>query len=129
VSRRPHFHPIDDDKLYKTQESLWWDGEALGFIYNGNIPALLALSTQESIVDADFLTRLKEGHSSCNYFSEENSSKWKSKKIVKSTDGLFRYHNRLVIPHPAKSLKKVLLLEYHDNVVLCNCRRVLATLL
>jgi hypothetical protein len=22
VSRRPHFHPIDDDKLYKTQESL-----------------------------------------------------------------------------------------------------------
>jgi len=29
VSRRPDFHPIDDDQLNNAQESLWWDGEVL----------------------------------------------------------------------------------------------------
>jgi len=50
-------------------------------------------------------------------------------KIEKSKDGLFRYHNRLVIPRPAQALKKVLLLEYHDNASHSNHPCVLATLL
>ena len=40
VSRRPNFHPIDDDSLNNTQESLWWDGKVLDVMYNGNEPAL-----------------------------------------------------------------------------------------
>ncbi len=65
--------------------------------------ALLTLSTEELNVDAYFLARLKEPYSSCNYFSYENSLRWKSQNIVKSMDGLFTYHNRLVIPRPAKT--------------------------
>jgi len=48
---------------------------------------------------------------------------------VKSTDELFRFHNRLVIPRPARALKKVLLFEYHNNACHSNYRRVLAALL
>ena len=129
VSRRPDFHPIDDDKLYNTQECLWWDGKVLNAMRSDNEPALLALSTEELNVDADFLTQLKEAYSSCNYFSLENSLRWKSQNIVKSTDGLFRKHNRVVIPRPAKALRESLLLEYHDNAGHSNHRRVLATLL
>ena len=43
--------------------------------------------------------------------------------------GLFRYHNRVVIPCSAKTLKKVLILEYHDNVGHPNYRRLMAPLL
>ncbi len=42
---------------------------------------------------------------------------------------MFTYHNRLVIPRPAKALKQSLLLEYHDNDGHSNHRRVLVTLL
>jgi len=103
VSRRPDFLPIDDDKLYNTQECLWWDGKVLDVLNNNNEPALLALSMEELNVDVDFLAQLKEAYTSCNYFSDENNLRWKSQKIEKSTDGLFRYHNRLVIPRPAKA--------------------------
>ncbi len=101
----------------------------LDVMRSDNEPALLALSTQELNVDVDFLAQLKETYSSCNYFSNENSLRWKSQNIVKSTDGLFTYHNRLVIPRPAKALKQSLLLEYHDNAGHSNHCRVLATLL
>jgi hypothetical protein len=84
--RRPDFLPIDDDKLYNTQESLWWDGKVLDVLNNDNEPALSALSMEELNVDVDFLTQLKEAYSSCNYFSDGNSLRWKSQKIVKSTD-------------------------------------------
>jgi hypothetical protein len=57
VSRSSYFHPIDDDKFCNTQESLWWDGVVLDVIYNGNEPALLALSMEELNVDVDFLTQ------------------------------------------------------------------------
>jgi len=59
VSRRPDFHPIDDEKLYNTQESLWWDGKVLDVMRSDNEPALLALSTEELNVNVDFFTRLK----------------------------------------------------------------------
>ncbi len=46
VSRRPDFHLIDDEKLYNTQECLWWDGKVLDVMRSDNEPALLALSTE-----------------------------------------------------------------------------------
>ncbi len=89
-----------------------------------NEPALLALSTEELNVDVDFLTQLKEAYSSCNFFSLENGLRWKSQNIVKSTDELFRKHNCVVIPRPAKASRESLLLEYHDNAgqsSTCSC--------
>ena len=53
----------------------------LDVIYNGNDPALLALSAEELNVEVDFLTQLKKAYSSCYNFSEENSPRWKSKKM------------------------------------------------
>jgi hypothetical protein len=70
VSRRPDFLPIDDDKLYNTQEYLWWNGKVLDVLNNDNEPALLALSTEILNVDVDFLAQLKEAYTSCNYFSD-----------------------------------------------------------
>ena len=49
--------------------------------------------------------------------------------IEKSTDGLFRYHNRVVIPRLALALIKALLFEYHDNASHPNYRRLMASLL
>jgi hypothetical protein len=60
VSRRRDFHPIDDNQLYNTQGSLWWDGEVLDVVYNGNELALLELSKEKFNVNVDFLTQLKE---------------------------------------------------------------------
>ena len=77
----------------------------LAVLNNDNEPALLALSTEILNVDVDILAQLKEAYTSCNYFSDDNSLRWQSQKIEKSTDGLFRYHNRLVIPRPAQALK------------------------
>jgi hypothetical protein len=129
VSQRPDFLPIDDDKLYNTQDCLWRDGKVLDVLNNDKEPALLALSTEILNDVVDILAQLKEAYISCNYFSDENSLRWKSQKIEKSTDGSFRYHNRLVITRPAQALKMVLLLEYYDNASNSNHRRVLATLL
>jgi hypothetical protein len=151
VSRRPDFFPIE--KLYSPDESLWWDGGVLDVLENdNNEPALLALTTsglsvvstcelsvdqtRESVgsmcklsVDDVFLSQLRGAYSDCKYFSEENIDKRKSKNIIKTNDGLFMYHNRLVIPRPAHPLIKMLLFEYHDNCGHSNYRRVLASLL
>ena len=51
------------------------------------------------------------------------------KKIEKSSDGLYRYHNRVVIPRPANVLIKAMLFEYHDNVSHPNYRRLMFSLL
>jgi hypothetical protein len=84
---------------------------------NGNDPALLSPLTLELNVDDDFLSKLKGADSACSYyFSGENELRRKSQNIMKSSDELFRYHHRVGIPRPAKALKKILLLKYHDNV-------------
>ena len=58
VSRRPDFLPIDN--LYMLDESLWWDGKVHDIDTNGNVLALLALSTLKALnVDDDFLANLK----------------------------------------------------------------------
>ena len=58
MSRRPDFLSVDN--LYRPNESLMCDGNVPGIMYFRNIPALLALSTLESLnVDDEFLTNLK----------------------------------------------------------------------
>ena len=62
----------------------------LDVIYNGNEPALLALSAEELNVDVDFLTQLKETHFSYKYLSEENSPRWKNlQSFHKAKNGIF----------------------------------------
>ncbi len=100
MSRRPDFYQIDN--LYMPELNLWWDGNVPGIISNGNDPALLALSTLESLnVDEDFLSQLKGAYSICNFFSNETLERRKRQLIEKSSEGLFPYHNRVVIPRLA----------------------------
>jgi hypothetical protein len=49
--------------------------------------------------------------------------------LDKSTEGLYTYHDRLVIPRPAQDLRILLLNEYHDNAGHPNWRRLLTNLL
>ncbi len=98
---------------------------------NGNDPALLALSTLETLnVDEDFLSKLKRAYSICNYFFDENIEWRLRRRIEKSFDGLFsRYHNRVVIPVRQVLWLKALLIEYHGNVGPFNYRRLMASLI
>ncbi len=128
MSRRPDFHQIDD--MYMPKLNLWWDGNVPDIIYNGNNPTLLALSTLELLnVDDDFLSQLKRTYSTCNYFFDENIKRRKRQLIEKSSNGLFRYHNHVVIPRPTLALIKALLIEYHDNACHPSYRRLMASLL
>ena len=102
----------------------------LDIICNGSDPTLLALTTFQSLnVDDNFLSQLKGAYLSCNYFSDENMGRRKRQLIEKSSDGLIRYHHRVVIPFPSLSLIKALFVEYHDNVGHPNYRRFMASLL
>jgi len=51
-------------------------------------------------VDDDFLSDLKGAYPTCAYFYNDNNERRLRQKIDKSSDGLFRYHNRVVIPSP-----------------------------
>ena len=73
-----------------------------GIDMNGNAPTLLTLSTMKLNIDDDFLSRLKGAYSSCSYFSDENELRRKRQNILKSSDGLFRYHHHVVISRLAK---------------------------
>ncbi len=53
----------------------------------------------------------------------------RGKNNEKSSDGLFRYHSRVVIPRPANALIKAFVFEYHDNAGHPNSRRLMASLL
>ena len=79
---------------------------AYGIDTNASDPALLALSTLLEVLngDDDFSSKLKGAYSSCSYFSNENIERNLRHKIEKSSDGLFRYDNRVVIPRPASAL-------------------------
>ena len=68
--------------MYKPDESLWWDGKVLDIDTNGNYPA----------------------YSTCAYFSNDNNERRLRQKIKKSSDGLFRYQNRVVIPRSISAL-------------------------
>ncbi len=59
MSRRPKI-----GSMYLLEMNLWWDGNVLDLIHNGNDPALLALSTLENLNDDDaFLSQLKGAYS------------------------------------------------------------------
>jgi len=53
--------------------------------------------------------------------------RWKGHELIKSSDGLYTYHDRLVIPRQAQNVHILLLIEYQDNVGHPNWRRLLAT--
>ena len=128
MSRCPDFLLIDN--LYRPDESLWWNGKVHYIDTNGNGPALLSLSTLEALnVDDDFLSNLKGAYSTCAYFSNDNNENRLRQKIKKSSDGLFRYHNQVVILRPANALIKALLFEYHDNIGHPNYHRLMDSLL
>ena len=72
---------------------------------NGYGLALLALLTLGAFnVDDDFLSNLKGVYSTCANFSNENIERRLRQKIEKSSDGLFRYHDQVVIPRLANVL-------------------------
>jgi hypothetical protein len=97
---------------------------------NGNGRVLLALSILEALnVDNYFLPNFKGACSIYAYFSNENIERRLRQKFEKYFDGIFRYHDRVVISRPAKALIKALLIEYHDNVGYPNCRRLMISLL
>jgi hypothetical protein len=115
VSRRPDFLRIH---VYRqAEDSLWWNKSVPSIIYNGNDHALLALTTFQSLnVDDDFLSQLKGAYSSRSYIFDGNIDRRERQMIEKSSDGLFRYHNRVVISRPSFALIKALFVEYHANV-------------
>ena len=80
-------------------------------------------------VDDTFWSKLKGAYSSCNYLSNENTERRLRHTIGKSSDGFFRYHNRVVIPRPTSALIKTLVFEYPDNASHPNYRRLMASLL
>jgi hypothetical protein len=80
-------------------------------------------------VEDDFLSQLKGAYSSCNEFFNENIGRRKRQLLEKSSDGLFQYHHRVVIPRPTLALIKAPIDEYHDNVGHLNYRRLMASLL
>ena len=83
------------------------------------------LSADIVSVDDDFLTKLKTSYSSCSYFTDEKI-RWKGHRLIKSSEGLHTYHNRLVIPRSAQNMRILLLTEYRENVGHPNWRRLLA---
>ena len=90
---------------------------------------MLVLSEDIFSANDDFLIKLSTSYSLCPYLSDKIKAHWKSHGLVKSFDGLYTYHDRLVIPRPAQDLRILLLTEYYDNDGHSNLRRLLATLL
>ena len=116
VSRRPDFFLPD-------LCSIWWDGD---------VPEVcdahfLALDAVDVSVDESFRQQLMEAYASAKYFSD--SGRWQHDKLEKSTEGLFLYHGRIVIPRPACQLRDVLFAEHHDAAGHPSWRRLLAVLL
>jgi hypothetical protein len=131
VSRRPDFFHSVDVQLLRLAEmfALCCDGNVPDLCYQSNDIALLVLSADSVSVDDDFLTKLKSAYSSCPYCSDEIKARCKSHGLVKSSNGLYTYHDRFVIPRPAQDPRILLLTEYHDNAGHPNWRRLLANLL
>jgi hypothetical protein len=100
------FHPDIDVHIRRPVEmfALLWDGKVSDLYYQSNNTSLLVLSADTVSVDDGFLTKLKAAYSSCSYFADEKT-RWKGHGLIKSSDGLYTYHNRLVISRPAQDLR------------------------
>jgi hypothetical protein len=132
LSRRlDFFHPDTDVHLRKPvgMFALWWDGKVPDLCYQSNETSLLVLSADTVSVDDGFLTKLETAYSSCSYFVHEKT-RWKGHGLIKSSGGLYTYHDRLVILRPTQDMRILLLTEYHDNAshMHPNRRRLLAPL-
>ena len=104
----------------------------LGCLLSGGMEKYLICDTIFLILSADnvsgeddFLINLKISYSSCSSYFFDEKTRWKCHGIIKSYDGLYTYHDRLDIPHPAQDMRILLLTEYHDNVGHPNWRRLL----
>jgi len=101
---------------------VWWDG---------NVPMndefLLVLNAAEVCIDEAVLQQLRAGYAANQYFSDDG--RWRRDKIVRSDDGYFYYHGRLVIPRNAVSLRHSLLHEFHDELGHPSWKRLLARLM
>ena len=96
--------------------------------YQRNETSLLVLSADIVSVGEDFLTNMITEYSSCSYFADEKT-RWKGHAgLIKSSDGLYTYHDRLVIPRLAQDLCILLLIECAYNVSHQNWPRLLTTL-
>ncbi len=78
---------------------------------------MLVLSADTVSVDDDFLTNLMTEYSSCSYFADERTQ-WKGNGLIKSSDSLYSYHDRLVIPRLAQDMCILLLTECSYNVAI-----------
>ena len=67
-------------------------------------------------------------YSWCSYFADEKT-RWKGYGLIKSSDGLYTYHDRLVIPRLAQDMCILLLTKCSYNVGHQNWQRMLTTLL
>jgi hypothetical protein len=104
--------------------ALWWDGKVHNICFQNNNSALLVISADIVPVDDDSLTGLKAAHSSCSYFFDEIKARWKGHGLIKSSHGLYTYHDIIMISCPAQDLRTLLLTKYHDNDRHPNWRRL-----
>jgi len=106
VSRRLDIHPDDAQHLRMPVEMLffgWMVKYLICVIKAMRRTSLLVTSADIVSVDDDFLTNMIIEYSSCSYFADEKT-RWKGHGLIKSSDGFYTYHDRLVIPRPAQDL-------------------------
>lgn len=115
VSRRPDFY------------SIWWDGEVPRINDVDDEALLLALTADDISVDEEFGLKLKEEYKKATFFDDKGG--WNKAGLTKTDDGLFLYHDRILIPRSAPALRESLMYELHDASGHPNWRRLLANLL
>ena len=116
VSRRPDFY------------SIWWDGEVPDPLFACHAMDVLEKADSVITVGEDFAVNLKGAYAATRYFDTENGS-WQKDNLQRSPDGLFLYHDRIVIPRNAPDLRNCLMHELHDAAGHPSWRRMLAALL
>jgi hypothetical protein len=103
MSRRPDYFRPDDVHIYRPTRlfALYSGPKELDLCNYRNCNLLLVFSADTISVDDDFVTNLKTTYSSC-FFLDSVKSPWKHHERIKSSDGLYFYHDRLVMPRPAQ---------------------------
>ena len=114
------FHP-DDVHLRRLVEmfALWWDEKVHDLCYQSDDTALVVLSANIVSIDDGFLTKLNTAYSSCSCFADEKI-RWKGHGLIKSSNGLYTYHDRLVIPRPAQDCASCCLLNITVTLAILN---------
>ena len=92
-----------------------------------NTDGISGVNADDISVDENFSIKLKKEYEATSYFDEDG--RWQKDGLQKTADGLFLYHDRIVIPRPAQELRKCLMHELHDAAGHPSWRRLLASLL